>query len=77
MMAERRAERQKKEEEQKTPPPAVAKTSEDLEADEILRFVGGGGCMIRKKLVQPLLSTFTITSLARYPLPPNPTPPLL
>ena len=50
-MAERRAERRKKEEEQKTPPAPVAKTSEDLEADEILRFDGerklleeGGHC---------------------------------
>ena len=37
MMAERRAERKRREEEEKTPPPAQLKTSEDLEADEILR----------------------------------------
>ena len=37
MMAERRAERKRREEEEKTPPPVQTKTSEDLEADEILR----------------------------------------
>ena len=39
MMAERRAERRRREEEEKTPPPVETKTSEDLEADEILRWV--------------------------------------